>query len=72
MLNIDASEILNKLLELDSLTDLQHTVLQKAWEGKTYPEIAQDLDYDAGYVRDLGSKLWRVLSDTLRGCLKRG
>jgi WD40 repeat protein len=65
MLNINTSEMLNKLLELGLLTDLQHTVLQKAWEGKTYPEIAQDLGYDAGYVRDIGSKLWRVLSDTL-------
>ena len=65
MLTTDASEMLDRLLELDSLTDLQHTVLRKAWEGKTYPAIAEDLGYDAGYVRDVGSKLWRVLSDAL-------
>ncbi|WP_377482103.1 MAG: NB-ARC domain-containing protein (plasmid) [Microcoleus anatoxicus] len=65
MLTTNASEMLDKLLELGSLTDLQNTVLQKAWSGKTYPEIAEDLGYDAGYVRDVGAKLWRVLSDTL-------
>jgi WD40 repeat protein len=65
VLTTNASEMLDKLLRLGSLTDLQHTVLRKAWEGKTYPAIAQDLGYDAGYVRDAGSKLWRVLSDML-------
>jgi WD40 repeat protein len=66
MLVTNASEMLDKLLELSSLTDLQYTVLQQAWEGKTYPEIAEGLGYDAGYVRDVGSKLWRVLSDALQ------
>jgi WD40 repeat protein len=65
VLTANASEMLDKLLRLGSLTDLQHTVLRKAWEGKTYSEIAQDLGYDAGYVRDTGAKLWRHLSDTL-------
>ena len=65
VLTANASEMLDNLLDLGVLTDLQHTVLRKAWEGETYPTIAQDLGYDAGYVRDVGSKLWRVLSDAL-------
>lgn len=65
MRTVDTSEMLDELLKLGSMTDLQNTVLRSAWSGKTYPEIAEDLGYDAGYVRDVGSKLWRVLSDTL-------
>jgi WD40 repeat protein len=66
VLTTNASEMLDELLKLGLLTDLQHTILRKAWEGETYPTIAQDLGYDAGYVRDVGSKLWRVLSDRLK------
>jgi WD40 repeat protein len=59
------SDICDKLQDASSLTDLQITVLKRAWEGKTYSAIALDLGYDSGYVRDIGSKLWRILSDTL-------
>jgi WD40 repeat protein len=60
------SDICGKLQDISSLTDLQITVLKGAWEGKTYSAIALDLGYDSGYVRDIGSKLWRILSDTLK------
>jgi hypothetical protein len=60
------SDICDKLQDVSSLTDLQITVLKGAWEGKTYSAIALDLGYDSGYVRDIGSKLWRILSDTLK------
>ncbi|MBD2520666.1 hypothetical protein H6G93_38165, partial [Nostoc sp. FACHB-973] len=62
MLSKERLDVLDTLLELSELTDLQQTVLQNSWEGKTYQEIAIELGYDSGYIRDIGSKVWRILS----------
>lgn len=48
------------------LNDLEIRVLQGAWEGKTYDEMAQINDYTANYLnRDVGNKLWKKLSEAL-------
>lgn len=44
------------------LTRIQTLVFQQAWAGKSYPEIAKTVDYDTGYIKDVGSELWKVLS----------
>ncbi|MEH2337356.1 AAA-like domain-containing protein [Nostoc sp.] len=44
------------------LSDVQEIVFRKAWEGKTYPDIAESCGYDANYIKDVGSKLWKLLS----------
>jgi WD40 repeat protein len=64
-MNVDeALVILDAFLDR-GLNDIQELVFRKAWEGQTYPEIAESSDYDANYIKDVGSKLWKLLSQAL-------
>ncbi len=48
------------------LSDIEMIVLQGAWGGKTYEEMAQQAGYTADYLnKDVGNKLWKKLSDIL-------
>ncbi|MEH2013289.1 AAA-like domain-containing protein [Nostoc sp.] len=57
----EALAILDTFLE-HGLSDVQEIVFRKAWEGQTYPDIAESCGYDANYIKDVGSKLWKLLS----------
>ncbi|MDB9518192.1 NB-ARC domain-containing protein [Roseofilum reptotaenium CS-1145] len=47
------------------LDDLQEAVLRGTVQGKTYQEIADGFRCSEGHVRDVGSKLWQILSEML-------
>ncbi|MEO0537770.1 MAG: AAA-like domain-containing protein [Cyanobacteria bacterium P01_A01_bin.123] len=64
-MNPEALSILDRVLPQHSLNTLQETIFCHVWDGKTYAEIAQICDYDHSYVRDVGFRLWHLLSDTL-------
>ncbi|NTW21047.1 MAG: AAA family ATPase [Nostocales cyanobacterium W4_Combined_metabat2_030] len=49
----------------EHLDDLQKTVIQGVWQGKTYKEIAADYGYDKNYVGDVSRKLFKILSEQL-------
>ncbi|ELS03338.1 hypothetical protein Xen7305DRAFT_00030600 [Xenococcus sp. PCC 7305] len=55
--------IVDNLIQPERLTTLQEIILRQCWSGKTYQQIAQDSDYDADYIRVVGSRLWQILSD---------
>ncbi|ARV57826.1 hypothetical protein BZZ01_03520 [Nostocales cyanobacterium HT-58-2] len=57
----EALVILDTFLE-HRLNDVQEIVFRKSWEGQTYQEIAESSGYDANYIKDVGSKLWKLLS----------
>ncbi|WP_250123831.1 hypothetical protein [Chroococcidiopsis sp. CCMEE 29] len=41
-------------------------VLQGAWQGQTYEEIAEAYGYSASYLKQgVGPKLWKLLSHAL-------
>lgn len=61
----EAIATLNTLLAQKSLSDLQVFVFRQCWEGRSYSEIAAQLGYDADYVKNIGAKLWKLLSDEL-------
>jgi len=66
-MNIEqALEIIDIALRDESLNNIQEFIFRQAWEGKTYVEIAQSADYDPDYIRDLGYKLWQLLSKALQ------
>ncbi|MBE9046934.1 AAA-like domain-containing protein [Pleurocapsales cyanobacterium LEGE 10410] len=49
------------------LSDIEMVVLQGAWDGKTYEEIAEAKGYASSYLsRDVGNKLWSILSAALQ------
>ncbi len=61
----EALAIVESLLKETTLNDLQEVIFRECWEQKTYPEIAQNLGYDADYVKLVGFQLWKMLSDIL-------
>ncbi len=59
----DALNIVDSVLEHKSLSTIQEAIFRQTWEGKTYSEIAEKAGYDAAYIRDVGYKLWQLLSE---------
>ncbi len=47
------------------LNDVQSVVLLETWAGHSYDKIAQQLGYQLDYIKQVGSRLWRSLSQTL-------
>ena len=47
------------------LSDLQSTVLRQVWQGKKYLEIADEYGCTEGHAKDVGSLLWKLLSEAL-------
>ncbi|AFY93490.1 NB-ARC domain-containing protein [Chamaesiphon minutus] len=61
----EALALLDRLLQEQSLRDIQEQVFRHAWEGRTYPVMAEQIGYDTGYIRDVGYELWRQLTQVL-------
>lgn len=61
----EALALLDQLLPNYSLSNLQETVFSQVWENKTYAEIAEDCGYEHNYIRDVGFRLWHILSEAL-------
>ncbi|MEG4806052.1 NB-ARC domain-containing protein [Microcoleus sp. F8-D3] len=47
------------------LDDLQEAIVQGTMQGEKYTKIAEDIHCNESYVRDVGSKLWQILSEEL-------
>ena len=76
----EALAIVESVLETASLNDLQEVIFRQSWERKTYPQIAEEFGYDAEYIKIVGFRLWKMLSqvmgekvtkDNLRSALRR-
>jgi WD40 repeat protein len=50
---------------LARLNDVQMTVLAGALVGESYPEMADRSTYTLEYIREVGSKLWQILTQAL-------
>ena len=58
----DAIEIVDTALQHKRLSNIQEQLFRQTWEGKTYAEIAETCGYDASYIRDVGYRLWQMLT----------
>ncbi|PIG95486.1 hypothetical protein CSQ79_00255 [Gloeocapsopsis sp. IPPAS B-1203] len=58
----EALAIVEKALAEEPLSKLQASVFRYAWEEQPYQEIAKELGYEVGYLKQTGSQLWQVLS----------
>ncbi|MBE9191712.1 NACHT domain-containing protein [Gloeocapsopsis crepidinum LEGE 06123] len=58
----EALAIVEKALVEEPLSKLQASVFRYAWEEQPYQEIAKELGYEVGYLKQTGSQLWQVLS----------
>lgn len=61
----EALVILEAGLAQGRLTRIQELVFRQAWEGQSYSQIAANYGYDAGYIKNVASDLWRILSKAL-------
>ena len=69
--DVDSSEfnfplvLLRQILPEANLTNIQASVFIYSWHGKTYKEIAKTSGYDSDYLKDVGHKLWKSLSQLM-------
>jgi len=64
----EALQLVDRLVEKQTgehLDDLEKTVIQGLWQGKTYNQIADESGYDKNYVGDVSRKLFKILSEQL-------
>lgn len=59
----EALLILDTALEQNFLNDVQELVFHQSWLGKTYLEMAENSGYNSNYIKDVGYKLWKLLSE---------
>lgn len=57
--------ILDAITKSASLNDTEEIVFRESWQGRSYQEIAAASGYSADYIKDVGAKLWRRLSQAL-------
>ncbi|MEM1172511.1 MAG: ATP-binding protein [Cyanobacteria bacterium P01_H01_bin.35] len=68
---MDIQEVLSFVDELvftktgKHLSDLQVAILREVWQGQKYFEIAEENYCSEGYVRNLASELWQILSNAM-------
>jgi len=58
-------EAIRKILAPRTLSYIEEIVLLHSLEGRLYREIAQEIGYEEGYLKDVGSRLWLDLSQEL-------
>lgn len=72
----EALAIVDRLLQAanhgQKLNDLQSAVFLETWEEHSYSEIAQQLGYEYDYIKQVGSHLWRSLSQILGEPVSKG
>lgn len=59
----EALVVVDDLLKPQRLTTLQETIFHECWDNRTYQQIAENSDYDADYIRVVGSRLWQSLTE---------
>ena len=47
------------------LNDIQEVVIKGVWQGQTYSKIADECNHSESRIRDVGYKLWQILSEQL-------
>jgi len=67
----DAIAIIESALAPEQLTELQKSILEYVWNGESYLKMSFDLQYNHGYLKDVGAGLWRQLSDALGEKVKK-
>ena len=61
----EALILLETLLQQQYFNDLQAQIFGRCWNGETYAVMSESMGYDEGYVKDLGAKIWQLLSESL-------
>ncbi|MHC5849487.1 WD40 domain-containing protein [Nostoc sp.] len=57
--------VLRSTMLEQGLNDVQTVVFLESWSGRTYSEITEKIGYDYDYIKQIGSQLWRSLSQVI-------
>lgn len=57
--------IIDAALKPEKLNNLQELIFRQSWDGKSYQEIAATSGYNPEYIKDVGYKLWQLISKAL-------
>ena len=55
-----------------NLSDLQELVFRHCWTGLSYQKIAHKSGYDTDYIKHIGAKLWKKLSQATNQKVTKG
>ena len=61
----EALIILDRFLQTQALTQIQEFVFYRAWEGDSYGLMAEVSGYDEDYIKAIGARLWKTISQLL-------
>ncbi|HEY9829688.1 MAG TPA: NB-ARC domain-containing protein, partial [Stenomitos sp.] len=61
----EALAILDKVLQAKRLNNLQELVFRGVWQGQSYQAIAQSIDYEPEYIKQIGAQIWQLLTQAL-------
>ncbi len=56
----------------ETLSELERIILQQVWLGRKYLEIANQYGCTEGHAKDVGSRLWKLLSKALKQKITKG
>lgn len=59
----EAISLIEEALFPEHLTALQQEILHHVWIGDSYLQMSFKLQYNHGYIKDVGAGLWRLLSE---------
>jgi hypothetical protein len=65
MTSEEALLVLDRIITTTRFSDLQEIVLCQVLQGKKYAEIAESAGYDPDYVKLVGCRLWKQISEVL-------
>ena len=58
-------EAVEQVILFRELSPLERLVLSQSWLGRDYKEMTQNAGYGSHYLKEVGSQLWRELSEAL-------
>lgn len=61
----EALAILDESLKPKVLSQIQEFVFRQTWAGDSYAVMAEQSGYDEDYIKDVGSRLWKQLTQVL-------
>lgn len=69
----EALVIVETVLDYQSLNQVQEIIFRECWEGRrSYREIAKNSGYEPDYIKDVGAKLWKLLSEAFGEKVTKG
>jgi Pentapeptide repeats (8 copies) len=67
----EAITLVESVLDYQSLNKVQERVFRQSWDGLSYIKIAKSAGYDSDYIKDVGAKLWKKLSEAFGEKVKK-